>query len=91
MAYASTAQFIAGVRNPGVDFGADVRVEIHSRIVHPLADVTLLFLGLPLVLSQEPQCVPGDRAVPVGRDRVFVLAMITLAGFLAKRLFISPH
>ena len=45
LAYASTAQLIAGLRNPGVDFGADVRVEIHSRIVHPLLDVTLLFLG----------------------------------------------
>ena len=33
--------------------GADVRVAIHSRVTQPLLDITLLFLGLPLVLSRE--------------------------------------
>ncbi|HLA83250.1 MAG TPA: LptF/LptG family permease [Thermoguttaceae bacterium] len=51
--FASTAQLIAGLRNPSLGFGAPVRVEIHSRIVRPLLDVTLLFLGLPLVMTRE--------------------------------------
>lgn len=53
--FSSTAQLIAGLSNPslGLDgsFGADVRVAIHARVVQPLLDLTLLFLGLPLVLS----------------------------------------
>lgn len=50
--YSSTAQLIRGLRNPSLDFGARVRVTIHTRIVQPLLDLTLLFLGLPLVLSR---------------------------------------
>ncbi|HUY36639.1 MAG TPA: LptF/LptG family permease [Pirellulales bacterium] len=53
--FSSTSQLIEGLSNPSLglagDFGADVRVSIHSRIVQPLLDLTLLFLGLPLVLS----------------------------------------
>jgi lipopolysaccharide export system permease protein len=51
--FASTSQLIAGLRNPSIDCGAAVRVEIHSRIVHPFLDITLLFLGLPLVVSRQ--------------------------------------
>ena len=51
--YSSTWQLVRGLRNPSLDFGADVRVAIHGRIVQPLLDVTLLFLGLPLVLARE--------------------------------------
>jgi lipopolysaccharide export system permease protein len=52
-AHSSTPELIAGLRNPSLDFGADVRVAIHSRMVQPLLDITLLFLGLPLVLRRE--------------------------------------
>jgi lipopolysaccharide export system permease protein len=55
--YSSTAQLIAGIRNPSLDFGADVRVVIHFRLVQPLLDMTLLFLGLPLVLTRESRNV----------------------------------
>jgi lipopolysaccharide export system permease protein len=51
--HSSTSQLIAGLRNPSLDFGANVRVAIHARMVQPLLDVTLLFLGLPLVLRRE--------------------------------------
>ena len=30
----------------------DVRVTVHSRVVQPILDVTLLFLGLPLVVAR---------------------------------------
>ncbi len=50
---ASTAELIRGLRNASLDYGADTRVEIHSRIVKPLLDITLLFLGLPLVVARE--------------------------------------
>jgi lipopolysaccharide export system permease protein len=51
--FSSTPDLIAGLRNRSLDFGADVRVAIHSRVVQPFLDVTLLFLGLPLVLKRE--------------------------------------
>jgi lipopolysaccharide export system permease protein len=50
---ASTPTLVAGLRRPSVDFGLDAKVTIHSRIVQPFLDITLLFLGLPLVLTRE--------------------------------------
>jgi lipopolysaccharide export system permease protein len=55
--FSSTVQLIKALRNRSLDYGADVRVSIHSRIVQPLLDVTLLFLGLPLVLARESRNV----------------------------------
>ena len=34
-----------------MEYGARTRVLIHKRFVRPILDVTLLFLGLPLVLN----------------------------------------
>jgi lipopolysaccharide export system permease protein len=55
--YASTAELLSTVRNPSLDYGADTRVELHRRIVQPLLDVTLLFLGIPLVLARSSRNV----------------------------------
>lgn len=51
--FSATATLIAAMRNASLDMGADIRVTIHSRIVQPLVDMTLLFLGLPLVIHRE--------------------------------------
>jgi len=51
--YASTAELVRGLTNTSVDFGADVRVAIHGRLIKPLIDATLLMLGLPLVLTRN--------------------------------------
>lgn len=50
--YASTRELIQELRSPSTDLGADVRYAIHSRFMQPLLDTTLLFLGLPLVVSR---------------------------------------
>jgi len=47
----STAQLIRSLRNRTPDFGGKIRVAIHARLIQPLLDMTLLFLGLPLVLA----------------------------------------
>ncbi len=51
--FSSSLELIRGLHSPSHDFGADVRVTVHARFVQPLLDVTLLFLGLPLVLAGE--------------------------------------
>ena len=67
----STPELVAGLRNPSLDFGLDAKVTIHSRIVQPFLDMTLFFLGLPLVLTpQQPQHLPGRGTVPAGGDAV---------------------
>ncbi len=51
--FASTFELIAALKNHSIYFSPDVRVMIHSRILQPLLDITLLFLGLPLVAARD--------------------------------------
>lgn len=51
--FSSTRELVRGLANPSLDFGADVRVAVHTRLVQPLLDITLFFLAVPLVLGRE--------------------------------------
>jgi lipopolysaccharide export system permease protein len=75
--YASTVDLISGLRNDSLDLGSDVRVAIHSRFVQPLLDVSLLFLGLPIVLSRENRNVFLAIAMCGGIVLGFMLLNIT--------------
>jgi lipopolysaccharide export system permease protein len=50
--FASTGELIRQVRNPSTQLGADIRVAIHGRFLQPILDTTLIFLGLPLIVSR---------------------------------------
>jgi lipopolysaccharide export system permease protein len=50
--FASTQEMVAQLRSPSVTLGADVRVAVHSRFMRPFLDTTLLFLGLPFVVTR---------------------------------------
>jgi lipopolysaccharide export system permease protein len=76
--FSSTAQLVSGLRNPSLDFGADVRVAIHSRMVQPFLDMTLLFLGLPLVVSRESRNVFVAIGLCIGVVTIFLLVVIGL-------------
>ena len=72
---ASTGELVRELANPATDLGPDVRVAVHSRLVQPLLDVTLLLVGLPLVVSR------GARSpiVSIGLSVVVVTAFFLLA------------
>jgi len=74
----STPQLIADLRNPSLGFGADVRVAIHGRMVQPMLDVTLLFLGLPLVVMRENRRVFWAIGLCMAVSVAFMLAVIVL-------------
>jgi lipopolysaccharide export system permease protein len=85
----STAELIQGLRNRSLDFGADERLAIHARIVQPLLDVTLLFLGLPLVLSRSNRNV----FLAIGLCLALVIAfMLVVLGcnFLGSSYLVEP-
>jgi lipopolysaccharide export system permease protein len=50
--FASTRELVHELQSPSTDLGADVRVAIHTRLVQPFLDTTLLFLGLPFVITR---------------------------------------
>ena len=100
----STAQLIRGLRNPSLNYGADVRVAIHARIVQPLLDVTLLMLGLPLIISRENRNVfiamgicmavtVAFMAVVIGAQSLGSMSWIlnpTQAAWLPLVIFVPP-
>jgi len=55
--YATLWTLVSAARNKSLDVGASIHAAIHSRLTQPILDMTLLFLGLPVLL------VSGDRNV----------------------------
>jgi lipopolysaccharide export system permease protein len=88
--YASTFQLIRSLRNPSLDCGADMSVAIHSRILHPFLDITLLFLGMPLVLSKSNRNVFVAIGLCIVVVSVFVLVTLALQSLGANHHLISP-
>lgn len=87
--YSSTWELIRGLRNPSLDFGADVRVTVHARVVQPLLDVTLLFLGLPLILARENRNV--FRAIGMCLALVLAFMLIVIAcNYLGDAYVVNP-
>jgi lipopolysaccharide export system permease protein len=74
--YASTAQLIATLHGLNPDFGGGVRVAIHYRFVQPLLDMTLLFLGLPLVVTRSNRNVFVALGLCGGVVSVFLLIVM---------------
>jgi lipopolysaccharide export system permease protein len=87
--YSSTWDLIQGLYNRSLDFGADVRVTIHSRLVQPVLDVALLFLGVPLVLRQANRNVFVAIGLCIGVVILFLL-VVTGCHYLGTSILISP-
>ncbi|MCE9606353.1 MAG: LptF/LptG family permease [Planctomycetia bacterium] len=87
--FMSTPELIDGLHNPSLDYGADVRVMVHSRFVQPLVDVTLLFLGLPLVLRRETRNVYTAIAMCVGITVLFLVVGMACQ-YLGSIVLIRP-
>ncbi|NLE37436.1 MAG: YjgP/YjgQ family permease [Pirellulaceae bacterium] len=88
--YASTARMIAGLRNPSLDFGAGTRVAIHARMVHPFTDLTLLFLGIPLVMTGENRNIFKAIGLCITVVGIFVLVLMAFQ-YLGTTYLIPPH
>ena len=93
--YSSTGELIEGLRVPGLDFGADVRVAIHSRMVNPLLDMTLLFLGngergVSLAAGMAAVVVVGYYVVTLGCQQMGNASLINpaLAAWLPLMIFV---
>ena len=87
--FASTGQLIASLRNPSLGFGADVRVAVHSRFVQPLLDMTLLFLGLPLVLARNSRNIFAAIGMCMAVASGFVLVVLACQ-YLGASYAVSP-
>ncbi len=87
--YSLTAQLIRGLHNRILDLGGSVRVAIHGRIVQPLLDLTLLFLGLPLVMTMESRNVFVAMSLCAVISVAF-MAVVVLFQMLGSAYLLSP-
>jgi lipopolysaccharide export system permease protein len=51
--YLSTWELVTGIRGRTIEPGADVRLTVHSRLVQPALDLSLVLMGIPLVLRRS--------------------------------------
>ena len=75
--YASVGELINELNSPSTNLGADVRVAVHSRMVQPLMDGTLLMLGLPLMLSRRNRNVFLSISICLGVATAFTLVALS--------------
>jgi lipopolysaccharide export system permease protein len=71
--YASMNELVTELRSPSTDLGSDVRVAVHTRIVQPLMDCTLLMLGLPLMVSRRNRNIFLSIGICLGVATAFTL------------------
>lgn len=72
--YASTPDLIRAVRNGSLDLGSRIHASIHGRVMQPFLDMTLLFLGLPVILRS------GDRNIfkSLGLSGLLILTFLVV-------------
>ena len=75
--FSSTAQLIRALENRSLDLGGTTRVTIHGRIVQPLLDLTLLFLGLPLIVTRESRNVFIAMGLCAAVSLAFMVVLVT--------------
>lgn len=72
--YASTWSLFQAARNNSLDVGDRIHATIHGRVLQPILDFSILFLGLPIILTA------GDRNVfkAMGISGLIVLAFLVV-------------
>jgi lipopolysaccharide export system permease protein len=87
--FASSGELVAGLRSAGLNYGAEARVTVHARFLQPLLDLTLVFLGLPLVVSRHQR----GLFVAVGHTTLVVSVFVTVvmaSRALGSNYLLSP-
>jgi lipopolysaccharide export system permease protein len=74
--FASTRELVRQVRSPSTQLGGDARVAIHGRLLQPLLDTTLIFLGLPLIVSRTNRNPFIAIGVCVGVVTIFMIVVL---------------
>ena len=87
--YGSFMELIRGLHRQSLGMGAGVAVSIHARLLQPICDVTLLFLGLPLILRRGNPNIFLAIGLCVSVVVAFMLGLLG-AQYLGSSYLISP-
>ena len=87
--YLNSYELITGLHNRSIEPGADVRVTLHSRLVQPLLDISLVLLGIPLVLTRSSRNIFLAAGMCVVLVAVVYLVVLTCHG-LGSNYLLDP-
>ncbi len=87
--HSSTRHLLAGLRDGSLAYAPSVRVTVHARLVQPLLDMTLVFLGLPAALLTQRRHVFTAAAKSVLMITMFSIVVLVSHG-LGIQGVISP-
>lgn len=85
----STQELVLGLKNRSLQSGADMLVTMHGRFVQPLLDLTLVFLGLPLVLSRGSRNIFVAGAICLSLMATFFVTNLVCQG-MGNNYLLSP-
>jgi len=88
--YSSINQLRNLLKNESLNYGANLRVQLHARLVEPILDVTLLLLGLPLILSRKPKKLVISVALGSLIVALFFGVIVTCHALGSNSSVISP-
>ena len=88
--YQSSRQLIRVLASRQMNYSTSVRVTLHSRMVRPLLDLTLFFLGIPLVLSSRFRNIFLSSGICIGMLAIFYTVMLTCHAMGAHGFLLTP-
>lgn len=86
----STLQLVQNIRNPSVYTGPDDEVLLHTRIVRPWLDISLVLLGLPLVVTRGDKNLFVVAGWGLGLIAMFFLVKTVFSGLGSSETLITP-
>lgn len=85
----STQELVLGLKNRSLQTGADMLVTMHGRFLQPVLDLTLVFLGLPLVLSRGSRNIFVAGAICLSLMATFFVTNLVCQG-MGNNYLLSP-
>jgi len=82
--YQSLAEMLVNLRKPREWYGKDNEISVHARLLKPVLDFTLLFLGLPLAIARIDKNIfvsAGICFLVVGGLQLTVIAAHSLGSY----------
>lgn len=74
--YQSVPEMMSDLRKPRAWFGNKSQINVHSRFIRPLLDLSLLLIGIPLVIQRNEKNIFVASGLCFGLVAVFVLAVM---------------
>lgn len=87
--YASVAELIRHSRDTTAEVPSNLHVAIHSRFLRPFQDLTLLFLGLPIILAKGGRNIFLSIGLCLGIVTLFLITTI-VCQFLGSNNWTQP-